>query len=158
MAPPFNTETARVCPACRAANISLATECWLCHGKLAATEEIVVAQLVPQPTKPLSEVFFHILLAVLLGLILLLGIGISLDRQNSGMLIPYAVLVCPALVAAGARYGLSYAAGSKHPAAKTLFTFVISLAVTISVIVILIAAAIISLFLYCLHAITTGKF
>ena len=153
-----NPETTRVCPACRAANLSLATDCWLCHGKLAATEQVIVAELVPQQTQPLSEVFFNILLAVILGLILLLGIGIGVDHHNNGMMIPYVILVGPALIAAGARYGLGYAAGSQQTAAKTLLTFAVSLAVTVSVIIVLIAAAIIALFAYCLHVITTGKF
>lgn len=114
------------------------------------------AEILPEATVPLSEIFFHILLAVIVGLIVLVGVGLAVENQ--GWLIPYGVIVAPALLASLTRYLRESSVGSQDRGAKTLLTLIISVALTFGIIGVLLTAAVIALFLFCVYAISGGKF
>ena len=138
-----------ICPQCRADNP--AHNCWLCHAPLAGAAEVVTAELVNAPHRiPLSEMFFLALTVLCLFALVLVGIGIA--EQDPGMLVGYFILLAPALIATLAKTLSAKAHGKPVTASQVFLTFLLSASITVAVVVVLMAAAIVALFAYCLYA------
>lgn len=142
-----------VCPHCRADNPPDNKLCWLCRAPLSG--ELVTAELVVKPRPlPLAEGFFWTLTIACLGLLLLVGVGIAQD--DAGMLIPYAILLAPALLATLARSLLSASRGKRISGMEVFLTLLLSASITILVVVVLFVAAIVAFLAYCLYVCGNG--
>lgn len=141
-----------LCPNCAAENANDYRECWLCGGKLAGGEEVVAAELVEEnkPGRSLTDSFFLVLTVACLALMILIGIGLCADDPS--WLIPYAVVMTPALLATGGRALLAYSAGERVSGVKLFLHLLISVSITIAVLIVLAAAAIIALVVFCFQA------
>jgi len=139
-----------VCPQCRAENPSYHKQCWLCHAPLAWSGEALTAELAPKPRPlPLVEGFFWTLTAGCLGLLVLVGIGTAV--LGPGMLILYAIVLAPALLATLARSLLSLNRGKGVSGMEVFLTLLFSASVTILMVVVLFIAVIVAFFAYCLY-------
>jgi len=138
----------------------------MCRGDLTKTAEIVMAEVIsaasPQKPHPAqkpewapSEIFFAILTAFVAFVLVLLGIGIAANGPEP--LIPYAIIVIPAFLITAVRLGIKRARGKPIGWGERLATFLISAAVVVSVITVLIAAAIVAFCIYCFSALANGK-
>lgn len=137
-----------VCPHCRAENSPDNKLCWLCRAPLG--KEPVTAELAAKPRPlPLAEGFFWTLTIACLGLLVLVGVGIAQD--DAGMLIPYAILLTPALLATLVRSLVSASRGKRVSGKEVFMTLLLSASVTILVVVGLFVAAIAALFAYCVY-------
>lgn len=144
-----------VCPNCRADNPPYAGKCWLCHAPLGGEKEFVTAELVQKARPlPLAEGFFWVLTAGCLLVLVLVGIGIA--QEDAGMLILYAIVLAPALIATAARSLLSLQRGKGVSGMEVFLTLLFSTSVTILVVVVLFVAVIVAFFAYCLYVCGQG--
>lgn len=143
------------CPHCRAENPPHHKLCWLCYAPLGREREIVTAELVQKARPlPLAEAFFWTLTAGCLLVLVLVGIGIA--QEDAGMLIPYAIVLAPALIATLARSMLSLSRGKSVSGMEVFFTLLFSASVTVLVVVVLFVAVIVAFFAYCLYVCGQG--
>lgn len=147
-----------VCANCGARSQSTEGKCWLCFGDKGVANPYAVSpgsiSSGPQTAVPPSsdwDSFFKVLLLLCIVLTVLIAVGLGV--QDTGMLIPFAIVVGPAYIVTIVR-GLAQVNSEKGPKASSLFlTFMLSLMGTIAVFVILAVAAIIFLFIVCLQSI-----
>jgi hypothetical protein len=145
-----------VCPQCRAGNPPYAGKCWLCHAPLPLGAEVVTAELASGPRPlPLADAFFWILTAGCLLVLVLVGIGIG--QTDPGLLIVYAIVLAPALIATLARSLVSLQRGQGVSGLQVFLTLLFSASVTILVVVVLFVAVIAAFFAYCLYVCGSGK-
>lgn len=149
---------ALICQKCGATNPAHATSCWLCKG--AGTNPYAAAPSI-QPTSTASrsivqtppaqsraEDVFLVLLLLVLVLAILIAVGLAI--QDRGMLVPYLVVVAPALVATGGRALYSVAKGERPKPSALILVFLWSTMATIGLAVLLAVASVIALFLMCI--------
>jgi hypothetical protein len=144
-----------LCPACQAVSPVGTKTCWLCHAPLSPADEVVAAELVAKNTprrSPLSEGFFVFL--TLACLLLLVVVGIGIWQEDIGLLIPYAILVAFPLVATAVRSLRAAQRGVPVSAMDVFLSLLVSATATVAIVILLVAAAIGALFVYCLYAIT----
>jgi hypothetical protein len=154
MSNPFAPQV--VCAQCRAENPAYNKHCWLCHAPLARKSEVVTAELASKPRPmPLAEAFFWILTAGCLLVLVLVGIGIA--QTDPGLLVVYAIVLAPALIATLARSLLSVQRGHRVSGMEVFLTLLFSASVTILVVVVLFIAVIVAFFAYCLYICGSGK-
>lgn len=146
------------CHACGADNYQLAKQCWMCHSPLGATKKpepeiIYLAEIVDEShrkMRPSEWIFFGISMLIVV-MLTFIGIGIAID--DASMLIPYFIVVCPALLVTLVRVLRKQVIGGMRVGwGERLALFLLSGLVTVSVIVVLIAAAVIALFFACIAA------
>jgi hypothetical protein len=144
-----------VCPHCRAENPPHHKLCWLCHAPLTWGQEVVTAELVQKARPlPLADAFFWILTAGCLLVLVLVGIGIA--QEDPAMLILYAIVLAPALIATLARSMLSLSRRKSVSGMEVFFTLLLSASVTVLVVVVLFIAVIVAFFAYCLYVCGQG--
>lgn len=145
-----------VCPHCRAENLPQAAKCWLCHAPLRDDRNVVMAELATKARPlPLTDAFFWFLIIACLGLMVVVGVGIA--QSGAGLLIPYAILITPALLATLGRSLKSVQRGDQVSGKQALATLMLSASVTLLVVAALLVAAVAALFVVCLYVIGTGK-
>ena len=96
------------------------------------------------------DTFFFVLLGLVGILALLIGIGFAI--QDPGMLIPYAIVVGPSFLAVFIQLLGSGASNTRVKPKKLLFTAFITGVITVSIIIVLFAVAIIALFVVCVSS------
>lgn len=156
-----SAEGGKWCPECGADNLHFADRCWMCGGDL-KNVAIIAAEVAGPATKtaalPIakpawarSESRGLMLVAALAGLLLLVGIGIYASEPV--LVVPFAVVATPALLAtfirASRKQVQNKPMGSLETAGTFLISFAISGVVAAGVVIVLAAVAIISLIALC---------
>lgn len=149
-----------VCRDCGARYMTLGKKCWLCSARAAGTNPYASNASLPrsetevsvQPAgwESTSDWVFGILLILCGVLTILVGIGFAV--QDLGLLIPFSTCVVPAWMITMVRMLVSQMSDRKTRPMQLFFTFITSLAVTMLIGVLLIVAAVVSLFVICLQS------
>jgi hypothetical protein len=100
------------------------------------------------PQDPVLNGVFAATLVICVLLTLLIGVGLGVSEP--GLLIPYAILVGPALVITSIRGIIRGSQGQSLRLGNLLVTYVASLGVTIGLFFLLVMGAIVLLFISCL--------
>jgi hypothetical protein len=144
------------CQECGAENLLPATRCWLCYRPLNTGTDIVTAEVVgtapPRAVDRMTQIVFSVMTIGVVGLTFLVGIGVAINER--ALLIPYGIVVLPALIATGVsllRHRESTGAVSWQ---RGFLTLVLSFGITVGVLVLITVAMIVGLFFMCLHEIT----
>jgi hypothetical protein len=140
-----------VCPQCGAAQSVADRPCWLCGGKT-VPEDAVTAEIVEPRPSFVSEAVFAALSGLMGGVLVIMGIGLWLQEPALG--IGFAVLALPALVATLVRGAVRRSRGQPVTWAQRLATFAVALSITLGVLSLLVVAAVVALFIACLHALS----
>ena len=151
----------QTCLHCGAQSQTKGGKCWLCYEKMAtpnpfAASRITTAESGSHSPMTAWDIVFGILLGICVLLTLLIAVGLAI--QDTGMLIPFAILVGPAYVITLIRGAIpSRSTGMARPASLFL-TFFVSLLVTVLISTVLLVAAAILLFFACIGAFSsTGR-
>lgn len=150
--------SAKLCPDCGADNPANYARCWLCFADLKNAPELILAELdtsnTNRPAFAPGDQSQLILGAVVSVLVVIVGIGIG--NESPALLIPYGIIVLPALAAATVRVVRRRAKGESTSVIDSVTTFLmtglISFAVTVVLTTVLIAVAIIYLIAMCFQA------
>jgi hypothetical protein len=94
---------------------------------------------------------FNVLLGLIVALTVLVGIGFAV--QDQGLLIPFAILIGPALLITFIRGFVASQSGGVRPG-KLLLTLAVSFLVTVIIVILLTVAAAILLFITCLNSLS----
>ena len=139
----------QTCLECGAECLATATTCWLCKGNFSTDSEIVLAELVePRPKYAPSDVFFLIVSAILAVLLLLVGIGAAVEQPGLG--IAFFVVVAIPLIATVVRVQSQEAKRGSLSFTEKFLTFVVTASMTAGLIVIVVGAAFVAFFVYCM--------
>jgi 4-amino-4-deoxy-L-arabinose transferase-like glycosyltransferase len=143
------------CRECRAANATTARRCWLCHADLTKPPPPPATHL--PPPLPVADVGpWTFSLSTLFLLVTLLALGMGIFALAPGLGVLYAVLVAPPLFATSIvgvrRRRRGQAWGGKEKAA----TAALSVAGTLAGLSLLIVAAVVAFFIYCIVAISNA--
>jgi hypothetical protein len=139
----------RFCTECGAASARDAAYCWLCGAKLGATPNVIDAELVRHvPRYAAVESLFAAGVVLSALVLVILAIGIAMDEPAG--LIPFFIVVGPALLATAIHLARRRARAQDVTWMHGFITFWISGAAVIGAIVLLAVGALVALFLYCL--------
>lgn len=156
-----SAEGGKWCPECGADNLHFANRCWMCGGGL-RNVAIIAAELPAPAAKPAEAPLAKpawarddsaglISVATLAGLCLLVGIGIYANEP--ALVIPFAIVASPALLAtlirATRKRVQSKPMGVLESVGMFFLSFVISGVVAAGIAVVLVAVAIVSLVAFC---------
>jgi hypothetical protein len=158
----------QTCVHCGALAQTKGGKCWLCYEKLEAPNPYAdsinpyaASSAIPSESEtPTAMTTLDIIFSILLGLcaILTIVVAIGLGIQDTGTLIPFAILIGPAWVVTAVRGLLPKRKTGIQRPASLLLTFLVSLVVTILASVVFIVVAAIMLFIACIGAFNTvGK-
>ncbi len=143
------------CAECGAENMLPAARCWLCYKPLPMGAGMVVAEVVPERTttrkSPISQWVFGIMTGAVVLLVVLIGMGIAIDQPPQAIV--YLVIVLPGLVATGVSMRKSLVASGQVSWQRSFSTLILSFSITMAVLVVLVVAAFVAFFLYCLSEI-----
>jgi hypothetical protein len=154
-----NPQASRTCTHCGAQLKADDTKCWLCFelvgdvsnpyapSSMRPTPPPVLAPMA-SPQDPVLNGVFAATLVICVLLTLLIGVGLGVSEP--GLLIPYAILVGPALVITSIRGIIRGSQGQSLRLGNLLVTYVASLGVTIGLFFLLVMGAIVLLFISCL--------
>lgn len=167
------------CVECGAENVLPANRCWLCYKLLQPGEGVIAADVVDGPTAelhatepppqlpvpkypvppapmrdtPTSQWVFGIMTGAVFVLIVLVGLGIAVDQSQSSLLMVYLAIVLPGLLTTGISLLRSHAKTGQVSWQRGFLTFVLTLALSFGVAVVVIAmlviAAIIAFLNFC---------
>lgn len=143
----------RFCTNCRSLNEPHLAACWLCLQPLSSAGDYVGPAEFQTSYEQLStgEYFLRGTLIGIFILIVIVGIGIWLDNDVKGMLVPYLILTVPAIIAGSIPMVIGTAQG-KNWGGRSLATFAITIAVIVAVAAILVVALIVAVFVLCLSS------
>lgn len=146
----------RRCPYCDAHNQSRAIRCWMCHEPLGPNPWAVSTpgqtnfnQLPSRESWSTVDYVFAWLLVLSVLLTVLIGIGFAV--QDTGMLVPFMLLVGPAYLATGIRAVLPSRNSTSVKPTSLFVWFVVSFSFTCIIAFILVVASIVALFISCLN-------
>lgn len=156
-----SAEGGKWCPECGADNLHFADRCWMCSGDLknvaiiAAESPALAANTaglpIAKPAWARDDSTGLISVAALAGLCLLVGIGIY--ASEPALVIPFAIVATPALLATFIRATRKQVQhkpiGVLDAVGTFLVSFVISGVVAAGIAVVLVAVAIVSLVAFC---------
>ena len=151
------TTNEKICPDCGAENLAMAKYCWLCHRDMATVSEVVIAEMIPeQPTWTPSDWFFAVLSLLVAIMIVLCGIGLAIEEPTAAIV--FGILVAPPLVATVVRVRIRQQRQGHVSWAERFLTFFVSSVITVGILGLLLAAAFVAFFVYCLIEINRGGF
>jgi ribosomal protein L40E len=147
-----------ICPNCGASIPDSAAKCWLCGYENLPLNPFAVSPIesstidvTPKPAvTSASNLLFGLLLALCIALTLLIGVGLGIDQP--GALVPYSILVGPALLITLARSLEQAQPGQKNSMSRLFSTFLVSMLATIGIIFLLLLAAAILLIVICIQS------
>ena len=141
------------CIHCGARSQSNEGPCWLCYEDKSAPNPFAVTDASLGKDEAVTSVNrWDVVFSVLLGLCVLMTllIGIGLATEDRGLLVPFAIFMAPAYAVTIIR-GMAQLSTKQSARPASLFvTFVVSLLATISMSIILAAAAAIMFFFICI--------
>jgi hypothetical protein len=139
----------KTCPACAAENFGDAAQCWLCRHDLRDVPAIVIAEEVRQPPSFVAGDQYFAALAVLLALtVIVVLVGVFL--QEPALAVMLGVILVPALVGTLIRVKQQQARHGHVSWAEKLLTFILSVSMVIGGLALLVVAAFVAFFLYCI--------
>ena len=141
----------RTCEHCGTNIPAHAANCWLCSGGNPYASSSLTGRSDTEPRASLSERRVQGVCTALLGVSVVLAVlvGIGFAVQDPGMLVPYAIVIGPPLLATLIRVVIEV--GSRKPLkpSSLLLTMYGSFAITVGVIALLFVAALAALFVIC---------
>lgn len=155
------TQDAIPCLECGATNMPRARRCWLCSRPI---EPLVEAKLATEraedPDDPLtayrapgadlgpSQTFLSSTLLILTAVTVLVGVGIALN--DAGPAVTYAIVMAPALLATYVASARRESRGKPLSPGGKVVAFLLSIAAVIGLLMLLVVAALVALFVFCL--------
>lgn len=153
------TESVKSCPECGADNVHFANHCWMCGGDLKDVPILAVlaAEAKPDPGAAGKPAWARedstglMLVGALAALVLLVGIGVYANEPT--LVIPYAIVASPALLATFIRATRKKIQNKPMGVLETvgmfLLSFLISGVVAAGIAIVLVAVAIVGLIAFC---------
>jgi hypothetical protein len=134
------------CSECGAANREGTTKCWLC-GAATLADDIPYAELVPEPARLSGQQFTLSGLFILITLVAVVS-GVWVQEPGAGFSL--AVIGVPALLATLIRTARKRQRGETVTRADQFVTLLLSAAATFGILMMLMVAAFVAFFVYCL--------
>ena len=150
MAPIAN---AVVCFECQASNRPGTRKCWLCGATL--NGDVPYAEIVDEPVQLGGGQFS---LAELMILITVVAIAAGIWAQDPGTGFSVTVIGLPALVATFVRTLRRRRRGENVTWADKVATFLLTAAMTFTILTMIAVAAVIALFIFCIYLVSTAGF
>jgi RsiW-degrading membrane proteinase PrsW (M82 family) len=142
------TEGVKTCPECGADNVPVANRCWMCQGDLkSAPKRSVPLHRDAKPVWAGNESTTLILFATLCVLVFLVGIGSY--ASEPGLLIPFAIIATPALLATIIRASRKRHQGKPMGIGETIATFFISGIAVLGILILVVVAVVVGFIFYC---------
>jgi hypothetical protein len=151
----ISTTNEKICPDCGAENLAAAKYCWLCRRDMTTVSEVVLAEVVlRRPAWTPSDWFFAILSLLLAIMIVLCAIGLAVEEPSAAIV--FGILVVPPLVATIVRVSVRQQRQGHVSWAERFLTFFVSSVIMVGVVGLLLAAAFVAFFVYCLIELNGG--
>lgn len=139
------------CPHCGAHVQPQAAQCWLCYSPLAGQSEPIVAALAePPPYSQVIERFFQVVFLGIAGLVGLIVIGAFRESVAAGLSL-LMILFVPCTLAAVRLQMQKHRKGSVSWGER-LATYLVSVSLMFIALILLLVAAFIAFFIWCLVA------
>ena len=143
-----------VCSHCGAVSQTKDGKCWLCYQSKSTPNPYATTGMPPANESAVHSTVWDNVSAMLLGICVVLTvlIAIGIAVQDPGLLIPLAIFVGPAYLVTFIRGSTQVGTTGNARAGSLFLTFIVSLAATVLIAIVLAVAASILLFLICIQS------
>ncbi|MCY2980314.1 MAG: hypothetical protein NTU79_16725 [Planctomycetota bacterium] len=143
-----------VCSHCGAVSQTKDGKCWLCYESKSTPNPYATTGMPLAKESAVPSTVWDNVSAMLLGICVVLTvlIAIGIAVQDPGLLIPLAIFVGPAYLVTFIRGSTQVGTTGKARAGSLFLTFIVSLAATVLIAIVLAVAASILLFLICIQS------